>query len=277
MFAYHGSGSSQGKLQFFVFAANITYRSYTIEIIYSLRLYDTDLDEEIWVEEVAHHAIIYDLKWSKNDRFLISCSGDGTCKIWDFLAFSPVLSQYSNAYYAHQAAINRNKAAGGGDDDTLIGTQLHTARTANTYNTAGNHTGFDNHTHDDMSPTYIAKMYPPQVTQVLPLSAQVVAYCAVFQEFSNAPFVLPPPAMQFKDDALTNGEFNYYIEQLNVLKSSYAPRVIIGCSDGRIRVFDSGRLMGYVMVVDKDETGKQKDFSPHDGVVNSLVIDERSK
>jgi hypothetical protein len=249
------------------------------EITYCLRLYDTDLDEEIWAEEVAHHSVIYDLKWSKNDRFLITCSGDGNCKVWDFFSFSPCLSQYSTAYYAHQTALNRHRMAGqtGVDDDTYIGTQLATARTANTYNTAGNPAGQDFHLHDEMSPSNITKLYPPQVIHVLPLPAHVVSYCAVFQEFNSTPFVLPSPAMQFKDDALTMGELNYYIEQLNFLKASYAPRVIIGCSDGRIRVFDSGRFMGYVMVNGKDDTGKQKDFSPHDGVVNAVVIDERSK
>ncbi len=233
------------------------------------------MDEEIWIDDVAHHSIIYDVKWTKNDRFLITCSGDGTCKIWDFLAFSPTLVQYTAAYNAHQLVLNRNKISNA-DDDTMVGTQLATARTANTYNTLGNNTGREFHLHDEMSPASIAKMYPPQLIQVLPLAAGVVAYCSVFQEF-NVPFVLPPPIMQFKDDGLTTGELNYYIEQFNALKSAYAPRAIIGCSDGRIRVFDSGRLMGYVMVVDRDDDGKQKDFSPHDGVVNSLTIDERSK
>lgn len=63
-------------------------------MVYSLLLYDTDLDEEVWSEEVAHHAVIYELRWSKNDRYLLSCAADGTAKVWDLIALHPLMSLY---------------------------------------------------------------------------------------------------------------------------------------------------------------------------------------
>jgi hypothetical protein len=43
---------------------------------------------------VAHHGVIYQLQWSKKDDKLVSCSGDGICKVWNVAGlFSTVLAR----------------------------------------------------------------------------------------------------------------------------------------------------------------------------------------
>ena len=65
-----------------------------------------DFNEEIWTAPSAHHGVIYDLKWSKNDRYLISCSGDGTCKVWDLISLVYCLHKGPLTKSDHQASSN---------------------------------------------------------------------------------------------------------------------------------------------------------------------------
>jgi len=53
---------------------------------YHLRLVDPDLQVEVALALHAHKGQVYQLSWSLNDRFLLSCSGDGLVKVWDLLA-----------------------------------------------------------------------------------------------------------------------------------------------------------------------------------------------
>lgn len=240
-----------------------------LDVIYAIRLYNTDMDEEVWVEEAAHHAVIFDLKWTKNDRYLISTAGDGTCKVWDFLSLSPTVQQYSLAYNTY---LTQTKAMqGGGDEEGTFNGGGMTNRTANTHNTYPTHPLPDADAF--ISPQSLAKLYPPCVRYVLSLAASISGYSAVFQDF-----VTPIPAVgSFNLFSKTSYDVNYWSEQLNTVRGYQVPRVIVGCSDGRIRVFDQGRFMGFVVVAGKTDTGNTQDFSPHDGVVNSVVIDDRSK
>lgn len=50
--------------------------------VYSIILYDSDKGLELWREDCAHHGVIYDLEFSMDDAYLVSCSGDGTVKTW---------------------------------------------------------------------------------------------------------------------------------------------------------------------------------------------------
>lgn len=76
-------------------------------------------------------------------------------------------------------------------------------------------------------------------------------------------------------------------EQMQQLVQAAVPRIIIGGADGRIRVFDDGELTGYIMVTDSSDPNNSSsgtggdnstpDYSPHDGCVNALALDERTK
>ena len=223
------------------------------------------MDEEIWAEEAAHHAVIYDIKWTKNDRYLITTAGDGTCKIWDFFAYSPIINQYTAAYNTYMAQTKTMNM----EDDATFG-PMATARTLNTHNTANNLLNTDENL---ISPPALIKMNPPKVVSILPLAAGISGYSAAFQDFITS---IPAPGTYqvFTKQAL---DVNYWSEQVKTLRNYKPPRVIVGCSDGRIRVFDQGRFVGFVVVASKNANGENQDFSPHDGVVNSVVIDERSK
>jgi WD40 repeat protein len=52
---------------------------------YHLRIYDPDLLVEVAAAAYCHQGPIYEVKWSLNDRYLLTCSGDGCVKVWDLL------------------------------------------------------------------------------------------------------------------------------------------------------------------------------------------------
>jgi WD40 repeat protein len=52
-----------------------------------IRLY-IFLYKNIHVYKYTYIGVIYDVKWSNDDSYLLSCSGDGTSKIWDVLTIS---------------------------------------------------------------------------------------------------------------------------------------------------------------------------------------------
>ncbi len=53
---------------------------------YSLRVYCPNSGNELWSDLAAHHSVIYQIKWSKDDKFIVTCSGDGTSKVWNMRA-----------------------------------------------------------------------------------------------------------------------------------------------------------------------------------------------
>jgi WD40 repeat protein len=53
-------------------------------ISYSVRLFDPDTGVEVWSDLFAHFGVIYDIKWSLSDTYFLTCSSDGTCKVWKF-------------------------------------------------------------------------------------------------------------------------------------------------------------------------------------------------
>ena len=220
--------------------------------MYSIILFDTDLNEEVWVEEAAHHGVIYDLKWSKDDRFLLSCSGDGTCKVWDML---PVSYRANNTMGF--GVLNNN-----GD--------------------SGNSAAVD----DPSSPAGIAQQAlrtasskPPSLVQTLVASPPVYSYSGVFQDQKS-----PASTTSATASTATAGGANVKdsLSGLSVKTSSVAalvPRIITGAADGRLRVWEGAEMLGYVHIVhkEKDNAEETVDHSPHEGQVNAIVIDERSR
>ena len=67
-----------------------------LSTIFSLKLYCPDSGVEVWSDNSAHHGVVYDIKWSKDDHYLLTCSGDGTCKLWHVHSIS----------HQHNSALN---------------------------------------------------------------------------------------------------------------------------------------------------------------------------
>jgi hypothetical protein len=158
------------------------------------------------------------------------------------LSLSPAAQQYS---LAHNTYLNQSKAMQGGGDEEGTFNGGMTSRTAYTHNTHTTHN--THHTADPdgfISPQSLTKLYPPSVRYVLSLGASISGYSAVFQDF-----VTPVPAVgSFNLFSKTSYDINYWSEQLNTVRGYQVPRVVVGCSDGRIRVFDQGRFAGFVVV-----------------------------
>jgi WD40 repeat protein len=294
--------------------------SVVLEIVYSLRLYDPDLDEEIWIDEAAHHGTIYDIKWSKNDRFLLTCSNDGTCKIWDLLAAHPVMHQYSPPPM--------------GDDDTLTvlnnsaeqimhsptglnslpGALGRNVRSPPPQQSQQPHVVPEHHADDHsldlsylpnyLNPRNLSKMFPPRVYCIFRLPSKVYTHCGIFQEFSSSTSSTGGGGAADASELIWNQvlDYNTWKEAITKIQNAPLPRVILGCSDGKLRVYDfhhsletlhhrhphphhhnipsshtSNYFVGYISVRDKDEHGNVIDIPPHNGTVNSLVLDERSR
>ncbi len=183
-------------------------------IIYGLHLFDVDMGTEVWFESIAHHGVIYDIKWSEDDCHLLTCSGDGTVKVWDVSSFNISSHNKNNAdgtlpsprgvslmqqlYLHSQQAQQDGKAPGGALVQTLTTT-------------------------------------PP-----------LFIYCAIFQEYGTS------------SDSST--------------RSAALPKIITGASDGRLRVYNNGSHVGNIRISDDAD-----DFPPHEGNVNAVTIDQRSK
>jgi len=189
------------------------YGTTYLGVVYAIILYDTDLREEVWVEDAAHHGPIYELKWSSDDRFLLSSSGDGTAKVWDM---QPTAYRSSNTMGFSALTTSQVGRVNGSLDASI---QAAGAR-------------------------------PPSLLHTLVTSPPVYMYTGVFQDQPGSPAV-----------------------------ASGVPRVITGAADGKLRVWEGSRMLGYVVVTSKEKDSAQEsvDYSPHDGQINSIVIDERSK
>ena len=272
------------------------------EVVYSLRLYDPDIDEEVWLDEAAHHGTIYDMKWSRNDRFLLTCSNDGTCKVWDFLALHPVMHQYSAPVDDENFTVLNSPAPEPGNQQPFHPSHHHHHHHHH-HHQHQHHAHFaspgqETHHHDEgsvdmsyvanyLNPRTVSRMNPPKVYCVLRLPAKTYAYCGLFQEF--------PPTSSSQNEQNEYSwaqllDYNVWKDNIQALQNFHLPRTIIGCSDGKIRVFEINytfienplvghiaQMTGYISVQDKDENGKVIDIPPHNGTVNSLIIDERSK
>jgi len=50
--------------------------------VFTVRIYDPETGQLCFELRPAHFSVIYEVRWSDDDRHLISASGDGTCHIW---------------------------------------------------------------------------------------------------------------------------------------------------------------------------------------------------
>lgn len=224
----------------------------TQDVVYSLQLYDSDLDEEIWSEETSHHGVIYAIQWSKNDRYLLTCSGDGSCKVWDLASLSPLMM---HAYPHGQPPAHYTTT-----DQVQVSPRL-----------GDSNEGLPNM----LRPSKILRTHPPKCIANLTLPTAVYAYCGLFQELgnnnNNTTLTMPIAVMD-----MTTWQTN-----MSKMLASPVPRIIIGAADGRLRVFDDGVLCGHIVVQDSNASSgsdtESQDFSPHDGAIHCVAIDERTK
>lgn len=263
--------------------------------MYSLLLYDTDLDEEVWAEEIAHHAVIYDIKWSKNDRYLLTCSADGTCKVFDLVALHPLLALYPGQSVGIATTDGTSPRAMTTGEETSRTTGGTSVKAVNSGPGGGGGGGggpaTDTTGPPSLRPNRIIRAFPPKIKHILSLPASVYVYSGVFQEFGPSLTLgsyFNPLGLSINHNSplatIGSGtlELSQWQEHMTALLQAPVPRVIVGAADGRIRVFDEGELAGYIRVVEQAEgktaePGDAVDFSPHDGCVNSLALDERTK
>jgi WD40 repeat protein len=259
---------------------------------YSITLFDTDLNEEVWVEDAAHHGPIYEIKWSRDDRYMLSCSGGGTCKVWDMLAVSFRANNVMS--FGALNAANGNNTPGGGSNSHHHPNQHYSAAAR----------AILGEVQQPLTALQSASAKPPFLVHTLVASPPVFTYCAVFQDQARSSFTntnstttlgaAASAAAAAVGDAAEDGSA-YAIASRNLDATSTVPRIITGAADGKLRVWDGSQLKGYIVIAhkdgdkgeegggggDKDKNNKHEgsvvDYSPHDGHVNSLVIDERSR
>lgn len=245
--------------------------------IYALRLYNTDLNIPLWGDWAAHQAVIYDIQWSHDDQYLMTCSGDGTCKIWN----CPFLLAFNKTFNSTQLDFSSTVA----DWQAMVDL-------SHSGNSIASNFGI-NSTIPGEKQLYVqwilrlANAYPPQLLHVLSNDTPSHCYCSIFQELpaqvsSSRRMTRARNALALEEEGLGGTEGVSSVNPLPVPKVS-VPRVIVGSSDGKIRVWDQGTFMGFISVGDGKPPLKAKsvrglnDFPPHNGQVNSVVIDERSK
>mmetsp|Transcript_2505 Transcript_2505/g.3848 ORF Transcript_2505/g.3848 Transcript_2505/m.3848 type:complete len:1065 (+) Transcript_2505:68-3262(+) len=120
--------------------------------VYAVRLYDPDTGVEVWSDNAAHFGVIYDLKWSMNDGYLLSCSSDGQCKVW----------RMSEGLLQHQHSLQPSTSSAG-----------RRGSTSSPIRRASN---------PSIPPS------APQLVSVMAHTPPVYVYTAVFQEYgTNAP------------------------------------------------------------------------------------------
>lgn len=243
------------------------------DVVYSLILYDTDTDEEVWAEYIAHHAVIYDIQWSKNDRYLLTCAGDGSCKVWDLLYFCPLLDAIERAKALAQAQTLSSTVA----DNTASNAQP-TPREGEGQQSSSEAAGLE--AFAGISKSEVLISHPPRIIQILSLGSALYSYCGLFQEFNVSTLLSTMQLINTFQGSTVSGLLGVPTlqEQFHAIERGTVPRIIIGCADGRLRVFEDNRFLGFISVP-SDSPGEEntEDFSPHDAQINALVIDERSK
>eukprot|EP01031_Cornospumella_fuschlensis_P028670 gene28670-34614_t len=261
---------------------------YSQDYIYSIILYDPDSDEEVWADYVAHYGVIYQLSWSKNDRYLITCSGDGTAKVYDLYYFCPLIDIFQKLAGVGEA--NKPPEAGNLSPGLI--------------EKSGDH-GEANSNSPPASPkapaapapplftqrAHILKTCPPRAIHVMSVGGANYCYCCALQDF-NPPLVLQAlriygngggVGLMGMDGESGSGMFLTHLQDtLQTIHNALVPRCIVGCADGSLRVFDSGVFTGYITVRIGESTGAGEgeggeDISPHESQVNSIIIDERTR
>ena len=213
---------------------------------FALRLIDTDVGTEVWIDAHSHAGVVYDAKWSLDDTYLVTCSGDGTIKVWDVLSVSPLA--------ARAGADSFTPFAPG-----VLGTVSPSKRGSSSSTSAFLPL-------DDKS--------LPRCIHTLQSTPPTFTYAAIFQEYSPLATGVAANSMSVgmgvaQDDPVTRGPL---------------PRILSGGADGRIRVWDGATPKGFVVVKGGVEGNLSLDQPPaHTDAfgkpcrVQALVIDERSR
>jgi WD40 repeat protein len=213
------------------------------------------------------------IKWSKDDCYILTASSDGTCKLWDAFALSPLMGYglfnhkrgaTSMPGTAH-GSILMNPGTPGGDLSTLGGG--------------------------------IPSTQSPYLRYTLAATPPLFVYCTAFQEYAS-PSVPPPPAVPGTANVSESFEKQYTsarsgppTEYMDGHVRAVCPRVITGSADGRLRVWDGESFMGCIKsersvsaaarasasAASGTEDDLDDDFAPHDGKVQAIAIDERTK
>lgn len=71
--------------------------------LFGVAVFDPDTGVLIWCDDRAHFGVVYDLKWSLDDGYLLSCSSDGQCKVWNM---KPLLGVH-NVLHTAEVVIQR--------------------------------------------------------------------------------------------------------------------------------------------------------------------------
>nr|XP_039271437.1 jouberin-like isoform X1 [Styela clava]XP_039271438.1 jouberin-like isoform X1 [Styela clava] len=91
------------------------------ETTYPILLYGIPNGEDIGVI-TGHQQLVYDLQWSKNDRYLLSASADGTAQVWDMDRREKPVHTLPHPCYVYSASYHPTAQyliATGGYDTTL--------------------------------------------------------------------------------------------------------------------------------------------------------------
>ena len=229
--------------------------------IYALHLIDTDYGQIIWTETVAHLGPVYTLEWSDDDTTLISCSSDGTIKIWNVISLHPLLKKY---------IILLNLA----DRDTKnldnIMWQPHLLQTL-------------------VSPSPSMYVYCAVFSEMKSLTystqkeldtKNIIIESNLYNDFKNCAFALTTEDLipQYFDILKQLDRcWTQNLEVYEVFNTEYQlksiPEFYTGSSTGHICVWNGFKYLGDVYI--RDENGNK--YSAHDARINTITIDNRSK
>ena len=255
-----------------------------------LRLFDTDTGMEVWSDLSAHYGVVYDIKWSADDSYILTASSDGTCKVYDTWGLT-------------SASLARDRsptsADGGQGDNADLGPGSTASPSKRTSGASQGGAGMQGAANAAAlaagggSPwALLDRAAMPRCVHVLQAVPPTYVYTAIFQEYGLAGAGLgllggagisSLGLMSGLEGGISSGggaDYNGVVERQPLA------RIITGSGDGRIRVYQGPRLLG--MVVPKGGyEGNHADVGENSLAhldseggacrVQALAIDERSR
>lgn len=105
--------SKSGHLLAIVSPSGKYFRPSDNHAFYSLRLFNIFWGKQVASIEIAHHGVIYALNWSNDDQYLLTCSADGTIKVWDVSTYlkqeeEKIISSETEIVLLHNYVIGSN-------------------------------------------------------------------------------------------------------------------------------------------------------------------------
>jgi WD40 repeat protein len=233
--------------------------------LYALSIYDSDTGDLLWCDEYAHFGIIYDVKWSPDDRSIVTCSSDGRCKLYEVAMLSRGFrdmkagqgdshARHDSRRYSLSASPNRSgKAPGVGAQGTAFNVVSATIMVSKPVIFSSSPPAF---------------VYAVALVESLGIRRQRSGARATVTgntgagESKEGRSVSPPRAASSPE-----------------VQPAHRMRVLSGSSDGRIRVFEvTGTHCGELLTYDPTASASGSAiFAPHEGAVHDLVVDPKSK